>query len=95
MTSAWGHYRPVADKHFAPAGMLGLAPAADVLRLPKLPLTGTYRAVRKHADRTLAEFEWRFNRRYDLAAMIPRLAWAATRTPPMPYRLLKMADSGG
>ena len=36
--------------------MLGLAPAADVLRLPKLPLTGTYRTVRKHADRTLAEF---------------------------------------
>ena len=61
----------------------------------KSAITGTYRAVRKHADRTLAEFEWRFNRRYDLAAMIPRLAWAATRTPPMPYRLLKMADSGG
>ena len=61
----------------------------------KSAITGTYRAVRKHADRTLAEFEWRFNRRYDLAAMIPRLAWAATRTPPMPYRLLKQAESSG
>ena len=40
----------------------------------------------------LAEFEYRFNRRYDLAAMIPRLAWAAVRTPPMPYRLLKLAE---
>ena len=69
--------------------------AGAIFANTKLPLTGTYRAVRKHADRTLAEFEWRFNRCYDLAAMIPRLAWAALRTPPMPYRLLKMADSGG
>ena len=36
--------------------------------------------------------EYRFNRRYDLAAMLPRLAWAAVRTPPMPYRLLKLAE---
>ena len=28
----------------------------------------------------------------DLEAMIPRLAFVALRTPPMPYRLLKMAD---
>jgi hypothetical protein len=41
---------------------------------------------------TLAEFDYRFNRRYDLAAMIPRLAWASVRTPPMPYRLLKLAE---
>ncbi|MGE5441651.1 MAG: IS1595 family transposase, partial [Bacteroidota bacterium] len=34
----------------------------------------------------------RFNRRYDLAAMLPRLGWAAVRTPPMPYRLLKLAE---
>ena len=42
--------------------------------------------------RYLAEFEYRFNRRYDLAAMIPRLTWAAVRTAPMPYRLLKLAE---
>jgi hypothetical protein len=41
--------------------------------------------------RYLAEFEYRFNRRYDLAAMMPRLGWATVRTPPMPYRLLKLA----
>jgi hypothetical protein len=40
----------------------------------------------------LAEFEYRFNRRYDLAAMLSRLTWAAVRTPPMPYRLLKLPD---
>ncbi len=56
-------------------------------------LVGTYRAVReKHVPRYLAEFEYQFNRRYDLETMIPRLAFVALRTAPMPYRLLKLAD---
>ena len=46
----------------------------------------------KHVPRYLAEFEYRFNRRYDLAAMMPRLGYVAVRTPPMPYRLLKLAE---
>jgi hypothetical protein len=46
----------------------------------------------KHVPRYLAEFEYPFNRRYDLAAMMPRLLWAGVRTTPMPYRLLKPAD---
>jgi transposase-like protein len=59
----------------------------------KAALVGTYRAVReKHVPRYLAEFEYRFNRRYDLEAMIPRLAFVALRTAPMPYRLLRLAD---
>jgi hypothetical protein len=59
----------------------------------KTALVGTYRAVREqHAPRYLAEFEYRFNRRYDLGAMIPRLAFVAATTAPMPYRLLKLAD---
>lgn len=62
----------------------------------KAALTGTYRAVRaKHVPRYLAAFEHRFNRRYDLAAMIPRLARASVRTPAMPYRLLKLAEVYG
>ena len=59
----------------------------------KAAITGTYRAIRpKHVPRYLAEFEYRFNRRYDLAGMLPRLATAALQTPPMPYRLLKLAE---
>jgi transposase-like protein len=59
----------------------------------KAAITGTYRAIeQKHVPRYLAEFEYRFNRRYDLAAMMPRLAWCSVRTPPMPYRLLKLAE---
>lgn len=58
----------------------------------KSAITGTYRAARKHAGRTLAEFEYRFNRRFDLTTIIPRLGWVAVRTQPMPYRLLKLAE---
>ncbi|CAN2536049.1 IS1595+family+transposase+ISMetp1 [Methylocapsa aurea] len=59
----------------------------------KAAIVGTYRAVdEKHVPRYFAEFEYRFNRRYDLVNMIPRLAVIATTTTPMPYRLLKLAD---
>jgi transposase-like protein/ribosomal protein L37AE/L43A len=59
----------------------------------KAAIVGTYRAIdQKHVPRYLAEFEYRFNRRYDLGAMMPRLTWAGVRTTPMPYRLLKLAD---
>ena len=59
----------------------------------KAAIVGTYRSIdRKHVPRYLAEFEYRFNRRYDLAAMLPRLCWASVRTTPMPYRLLKLAE---
>jgi len=59
----------------------------------KSALLGTYRAIRdKHATRYLASFGYRFNRRYNLASMLTRLAWVALRTPPMPYRLLKLAE---
>ena len=61
----------------------------------KCALTGTYRAIRKkHMVRYLAEFEWRFNNRFDLAAMIPALGRAAMHTKPAPYWYLKMADYG-
>jgi len=59
----------------------------------KAAIVGTYRPIdQKHVPRYLAEFEYRFNRRYDLGAMMPRLTWAGVRTTPMPYRLLKSAD---
>ena len=61
----------------------------------KNAIRGTYHAVRpKHVPRYLAQYEYRFNRRYRLEDMIPRLAWVALRTPPMPYRMLKSAEFG-
>ncbi|PSJ15750.1 IS1595 family transposase, partial [Nitrosomonas supralitoralis] len=43
--------------------------------------------------RYLAEFEYRFNRRFKLDAIVPRLVRASVQTPPMPGRLLKLAET--
>lgn len=57
-------------------------------------LHGTYhKASPQHLPRYLAEFCYRFNRRFDLAAMLVRLGRAAVHTPPMPYRLLSLAEA--
>ena len=57
----------------------------------KTALRGTYHAIRpKYAQRYLSEFEYRFNRRFDLPDIIPRLVYVALRTPPMPERLLEL-----
>lgn len=60
----------------------------------KNALHGTYHALNsRHLPRYLAEFEYRFNRRFDLASMVPRLLLACALTPPMPRRLLKVAEA--
>ena len=65
-----------------------------VLGNVKCALVGTYRALSaKHVPRYLSSFAYRFNRRYRLPDMFVRLAWVAIRTPPMPYRLLKLAEN--
>lgn len=59
----------------------------------KNSLRGTYHGVRKkHIPRYLAEFQYRFNRRYELEKLVPRLACVGVRTPAMPDRLLKLAE---
>lgn len=60
----------------------------------KRMLLGTYRAAQpKHLPRYFAEFQYRFNRRYKLEDLVPRLLYVALRTPPMPYKLLKLAET--
>lgn len=55
----------------------------------KTALAGTFHKLSAHhLQRHLATFQYRFNRRYRLKEMLPRLAWVALRTPPMPRRLL-------
>ena len=59
----------------------------------KNALHGTYHHVSpRHLPRYLAEFCYRFNQRFDLHTMVNRLAYVAMRTPPMPQRLLKLAE---
>lgn len=61
----------------------------------KAALAGTYHSFdhAKYAERYLAEFAYRFNRRYDLAAMLPRLLRAAVTTKPQPLKLLQWSEA--
>ena len=62
----------------------------------KTSMHGAYHAINpKHLPRYLAEFCYRFNRRFELDKLLPRFMFVALRTPPMPYRLLRMAEAHG
>jgi hypothetical protein len=65
----------------------------------KNSILGTYHAIQhKHLPRYLAEFSYRFNRRFQLEDMLPRfayIAYIAFRTPPMLNKLLSMAELYG
>lgn len=59
----------------------------------KNSLRGTFHAIsEKHFHRYLAEFCYRFNRRFDLRQLIPRFCFISLRTRPFPARVLKMAE---
>ncbi len=59
-------------------------------------ITGTYRSLSpEHAGRYLASFAWRFNRRFQLATLIPRLVHSAVRTKPLPTTSSSQADFPG
>jgi len=56
----------------------------------------TYHAIRhEHLPRCLAEFSYRFNRRFTLADMLSRFVYIALRSPPMPNKYLRMAELYG
>lgn len=61
----------------------------------KTALNGTYHSFDhfKYAARYLAEFSYRFNRRYDMASMIPRLLHAACLTQPLPWTKLRWSET--
>ncbi|MFT4787495.1 MAG: hypothetical protein ACJAUL_000454 [Paraglaciecola sp.] len=46
----------------------------------------------KHLPRHLTEYYYLFINRFDLRVLLSRLAKIALQTPPMPYRLLRLAD---
>jgi transposase-like protein len=62
----------------------------------KNAMRGSYHSINpRHLPRYLGEFCYRFNRRFDLKQMMPRFLSVATRTPPMPGKLLKLAELYG
>ncbi len=60
----------------------------------KTAITGTYHAIKfhKYAQRYLAEAQYRFNRRFDLKSMLPRLLRAAVKTQPRPLHVTRLAE---
>jgi transposase-like protein len=55
----------------------------------KTALAGTYHHISaKHAQRYLASYAWRFNRRFQLDTLTERLAYACAQTAPHPYRAI-------
>lgn len=62
-----------------------------VLSNLKRSLDGAYHAFAffKYAHRYLAETAWRFNRRFDLKALVPRWLAAAVKTAPWPEHKLR------
>lgn len=56
----------------------------------KTALSGTHHAFSfaKYARRYLADVQYRFNRRSDMASMVPRMAFAVTHTRPCPARTI-------
>jgi len=60
----------------------------------KNSIRGTYHAIsEKHVPRYLAEFCYRFNRRFQLDKMVERLAYVAVHTTPIPQHELKLAEA--
>lgn len=60
----------------------------------KNAINGTYHAFdfEKYAHRYLGEFQYRFNRRFDLPAMFTLLVIAATRSGQVPEHKLRLAE---
>ena len=67
-----------------------------VLANLKTAIAGTYHAFEfaKYADRYLAEVQYRFNRRFDLKAILSRLLRAVATTLPRPEKTIRMAEVG-
>lgn len=60
----------------------------------KTAIDGTYHGFdfAKYASRYLSEVQYRFNRRFDLRSMFPRLLFAGVKTGKRPERWLRLAE---
>jgi hypothetical protein len=77
---------PPLSPSFIGCGSKGLGYIIEVMRL--LIVVGN----QKHLPRYLAEFCFKFNRRFNLGNMLEQLIVSSIRIAPMPQRLLKLAE---
>lgn len=67
-----------------------------VLGNVKTAIHGTFHALRRpYVARYFAEFQWRFNRRFDLAGMFDKLLRAVVAAKPTPYAAITRTYVGG
>ena len=91
--AGFSHEKIVTGGGAASVKILALQWINTILGNIKNSLHGTYHAFRgKHLPRYLAEFNYRFNRRFELNRLVDRLLYVAVRTPPMPARLVELAE---
>ncbi len=91
--AGFSHEKIVTGGGAASVEILALQWINTMLGNIKNSLHGTYHAFRgKHLPRYLAEFNYRFNRRFELNRLVDRLLYVAVRTPPMPARLIELAE---
>lgn len=88
------HHREVVGKERKSTSMECFSWINTVLGNLKNAITGTYHAFdfQKYANRYLGEFQYRFNRRFDLAGMLKRLVVAAVKTNKLPEAKLRLAE---
>lgn len=89
------HERHVTGSGRASAKLRQFQAVNTVLSNLKTAMSGTYHAVRfaKYAHRYLAEVQYRFNRRFDLRAILPRLLRAAAVCSGQSLRSVRRAEA--
>jgi hypothetical protein len=89
------HERIVTGGGKASAKLPQFRAVNTVLSNLKTGLAGTYHAFDfvKYAHRYLAEFQYRFNRRFNLRSILQRLVRAACLTKPHPAECLRAAEA--
>ena len=88
------HQREIVGKERKSTSMECFSWINTVLGNLKNAITGTYHAFdfEKYAHRYLGEFQYRFNRRFDLGSMFKRLMKAAAKADKVPEQKLRLAE---
>ena len=88
------HQREVVGKGRESTSMDCFRWVNTILGNLKNSITGTYHAFdfEKYAHRYLGEFQYRFNRRFDLPSMLKRLVIATARSGKVPEYKLRLAE---
>ncbi len=88
------HQREIVGKERKSTSMECFSWINTVLGNLKNAITGTYHAFdfKKYAHRYLGEFQYRFNRRFDLAGMFKRIVKATAKADKVPEPKLRLAE---